>query len=292
MRANVASYDVVAPETLAEALTLLADEPGVWTPMAGGTDLMVLFEAGKLPTGRYLSIHGLPELRGITVDDDAVTIGALTTYSEIRDHAVINADLPMLAQAARETGALAIQNRGTLGGNIANASPAADSPPALVAYGAELTLVSAAGTRTVPYRGFHTGYKQMDLRPGELIHSIRVPRRPASEGWVHFYRKVGTRAYQAISKVCFAACARLSDGGVAEVRVGFGSVAPTVLIASALEAALTGARLDDAGLEAAVAAAARHEVAAIDDIRSTARYRTQVSENLAVAFLHALRAGG
>lgn len=292
MRANVSSYDVAAPATLDEALAKLADEPGVWTPLAGGTDLMVLFESGKLPPGRYLSIWGLPELGGVTVDDDAVTIGALTTYSEIREHAVIAADLPMLAQAARETGAIAIQNRGTLGGNIANASPAADSPPALIAYDAELTLVSSAGTRTVPYRGFHSGYKQMDLRPGELIQSIRVPRRPASEGWVHFYRKVGTRAYQAISKVCVAACGRVVDGVVAEPRVSFGSVAPTVLVASAVEAALNGARLDAPDLEAAAAAAAAQDVAAIDDIRSTARYRMKVSENLAAAFVRALRAGG
>jgi len=291
VRANVPNYDVVAPASLSEVLALMAKEPGVWTPLAGGTDLMVLFEAGKLPPGRYVSIWGLDELGGITVDDDAVTIGALATYSQIREHAVIQAELPMLVQAARETGAIAIQNRGTLGGNIANASPAADSPPALIAYDAKLTLVSTAGTREVAYRGFHSGYKQMDLRPGELIRSITVPRRPPSDGWVHCYKKVGTRAYQAISKVCFAGCAKVVDGVATEVRVGYGSVAPTVLVATALEGILNGARLDDPGLEAAASAAAGRDVAAIDDIRSTARYRAKVSENLAAAFVRALRAG-
>ncbi|PKN57006.1 MAG: carbon monoxide dehydrogenase [Deltaproteobacteria bacterium HGW-Deltaproteobacteria-14] len=292
MRANVPQYDVVAPPTLAEALALMAREPGVWTPLAGGTDLMVLFEAGKLPPGRYLSIWGLPELAGIQVTADAVTLGALTTYGEIRANATVQADLPMLVRAARETGAIAIQNRGTIGGNIANASPAADSPPALVAYDAALTLISAAGTRTTAFRGFHTGYKRMDLRPGELVQSVRVLRRPAADGWVHFYKKVGTRAFQAISKVGFAGCAQVVDGVAREVRIGLASVAPTVLVAAHTEAALEGARVADPGLEARAAQAMVRDVTAIDDIRSTARYRSQVAANLAAAFVRALRERG
>ena len=290
MRGVVPSYDLVAPASLAEALALMAREPGVWTPFAGGTDLMVQFEAGHLPPGRYLSIWGLEELDGIEVTAGAVRFGALATYADIRDTPVVAADLPMLVQAAHETGAVAIQNRGTLGGNIANGSPAADSPPALVAYDAELTLVSAAGSRSVAYRDFHTGYKQMDLRPGELISAVRVARRPVADGWVHFYRKVGTRKFQAISKVCFAGAARVVAGVVHDVRVGLGSVAPTVLVARHTEAALTAASVGDPGLEGAAAAAMLRDVTPIDDVRSTARYRGQVAANLASAFVRALRA--
>src|SRR5262249_51409398 len=144
------------PRDLAEALALLGAEPDL-RPIAGGTDLMVLFASGKLPYRRLLNIWPLRELRGATIGDRAVTLGALTTYSEIQAHALLCEEFPMLRQAASETGGWAIQNRGTLGGNIANASPAADSTPALLGYGAELVLLSAAGARTVAYADFHTG---------------------------------------------------------------------------------------------------------------------------------------
>lgn len=292
MRAHVPSYDVVAPASLADALAMLAAEPGVWTPLAGGTDLMVVYEAGRLPPGRFMSIWRLEELRGIEVSDDAVEIGALATYADVRDHAVMRAEYPMLVQAARESGAVAIQNRGTLGGNIINASPAADSPPALVAYDAEIELVSASGSRWVPYRDFHTGYKEMDRRPDELLSRVRLPRRADEASWVHFYQKVGTRKFQAISKVCFAGLARVdaSDGGrIASARIGLGAVAPTVQPARATEAALVGATLSDAGLEAAAMAAMRQDATPIDDVRSTARYRGNVAANLGAAFVRALR---
>src|SRR6267143_2268929 len=167
MRAYVPSYRLVSPRKLSEALNMLAKESGGWQPFAGGTDLMVLLEADKLPHNNYLNIWNLPELRGIEVTGSQVTLGALTTYTEIQDHETLRAEFPMLGQAASETGGLAIQNRGTLGGNVVNASPAADSPPALLAYDAELELVSAKGSRWLPYQGFHNGYKQMLIRPEE-----------------------------------------------------------------------------------------------------------------------------
>src|SRR5229473_6929541 len=206
MRAYVPSYQLISPATLGEALDLLAEDNDAWKPFAGGTDLMVLLEAGKLPHTNYINIWNLPELRGIEVTDDHVWLGALTTYTEVQDNRVLREEFPMLCQAASETGGLAIQNRGTLGGNIVNASPAADSPPALLAYDAELELVSAKGSRTVPYHSFHTGYKQMGIRPDELLRAIRLPRftNGASQGLTHYYRKVGTRKAQAIAKVCFA----------------------------------------------------------------------------------------
>jgi CO/xanthine dehydrogenase FAD-binding subunit len=163
MRPYVPSYQLTTPAALDEVLALIGNEPGVWKPFAGGTDLMVLLEAGKLPHRNYVNIWPLKELRGIDVAHDYITVGALTTYTDVQTHPVLRAEFPMLCQAASETGGLAIQNRGTLGGNIVNASPAADSPPALLAYDAEIELVSSNGSRWIPYDGFHHGYKQMDI---------------------------------------------------------------------------------------------------------------------------------
>src|SRR5271170_5630804 len=144
------------PPDLGAVLDRLSREPGVWKPFAGGTDLMVLLESGRLSHKRFLSIRKLPELRGIEVTQEHATIGALTTYTDVRRHEALAREFPLLARAASETGGIATQNRGTLGGNIANASPAADSPPALLVYDAQLELISAAGARWVPYMRFHT----------------------------------------------------------------------------------------------------------------------------------------
>jgi len=166
MRGYVPTYQLVSPRKLSEALTALAREPGVWQPFAGGTDLMVLLESGRLQHKNYLNIWNLAELRGIEVSAEHITLGALTTYTEVQANPILREEFPMLCQAASETGGLAIQNRGTLGGNIANASPAADSPPALLAYDAEIELTSSTAARWVPYHGFHTAYKKMIMRPG------------------------------------------------------------------------------------------------------------------------------
>ena len=266
---------------------MLANEPGVWRPFAGGTDLMVLLEAGKLPHKKYLNIWNLPELRGIEVTASQVTLGALTTYTEVQQEKVLQAEFPMLCQAASETGGLAIQNRGTLGGNIVNASPAADSPPALLAYDAELELVSLAGARWVPYQGFHIGYKQMGIRPDELLTRIRLPR--SSEKLQHYYRKVGTRKAQAISKVCFAGTAQVRAGKIDDLRIALGSIAPVPLRCVQTEDALRGSELNKTSIDRARAVLA-NEIVPIDDIRSTRNYRQQVSLNLLEDFLQHLSA--
>ena len=237
------------PRDLAATLARMAAEPGVWKPFAGGTDLMVLLEAGKLPHKKFLSIWKLGELRGIEVTAEHVTLGALTTYTEMRRHEILVREFPLLCRAAAETGSVATQNRGTLGGNIANASPAADSPPALLVYDAEIEIVSAGGARWIHYASFHTGYKKMNLRAEELIGRIRLSRSRA--GWKQYFRKVGTRRAQAISKICFAAAARMEAGRIADVRVALGSVAPTVLHANRVEELLRGQRPGSAVLQAA-----------------------------------------
>ena len=218
MRGQAPGCTVHTPASLFGALELLFAEKGAWRPLAGGTDLMVPFAAGTLPFTRFLNLWGLDELRGIETAPDSITLGALTTYSEMRNHPLIAAEFPNLVQSAWVTGAMAIQNRGTLAGNIANGSPAADTPPSLLAYGAEVQLQSLAGSRWVPYESFHTGYKQTVALPEELITRIRV-WRPRGNTF-HFFRKVGTRKAQAISKVCMAAFARAEDGCVAEFRLG------------------------------------------------------------------------
>jgi CO/xanthine dehydrogenase FAD-binding subunit len=273
------------PRDLGAALGQMAREAGVWKAFAGGTDLMVLLEAGKLAHRRFLNIASLPELRGICVMPESVTIGALATYTEVQRHEILAREFPLLCRAAAETGSVATQNRGTLGGNIANASPAADSPPALLVYGAEIEIVSARGARRVGYDGFHGGYKRMDLRSDELIRQIRLPR--AMNGWKQYYRKVGTRRAQAISKVCFAGAARMEGGRVTDIRIALGSVAPTVVRAAETEAVVRGERLTPAILQAAKEMLAR-EIVPIDDVRSTARYRSRVAGNLLAEFCETL----
>lgn len=285
MRAFIPNYQLTTPASLAEALTLLESEPGVWKPFAGGTDLMVLLEAGRLAHRNYINIWGLNELRGIEATDTHVTLGALTTYTEVQTNPILRREFPMLCQAASETGGLAIQNRGTLGGNIVNASPAADSPPALLAYDAEIELVSNRGSRWLPYQGFHTGYKQTHIDPDELLARIRLPR---NTGLTHYYRKVGTRKAQAISKVCFAAVGKTGQGKLMETRIVVGSVAPIVVRCVQTEAALRGQRPDEETIAAACASLVR-EISPIDDIRSTAKYRLQVAKNLLADFLATLR---
>jgi CO/xanthine dehydrogenase FAD-binding subunit len=203
---------------------------------------MVLLEAGKLPHLNYINIWGLQELRGIDVTDSHITLGALTTYTDVQSHPVLQSEFPMLCQAASETGGLAIQNRGTIGGNIVNASPAADSPPALLAYDAEIELISTDGSRWLPYRGFHTGYKQMLIGPNELLSRVRMPRN--TRGATHYYRKVGTRKAQAISKVCLAALAKLHSDQISDCRIALGSVAPIVVRCVQTEDALRGRKPD------------------------------------------------
>ncbi|MBA2732988.1 MAG: xanthine dehydrogenase family protein subunit M [Acidobacteria bacterium] len=282
MRAYLPSYELKKPGDLAGALRLLADEPGVWKPFAGGTDLMVLFEAGRLAHRKFFNIWNLAELRGISVTEECITLGALTTYTEVQASDVLQEEFPMLCQAASETGGLAIQNRGTLGGNIANASPAGDSPPALLVYDAQLELVSTEGTRFVPYNGFHTGYKQMLVRPDELIKSIRLPRTHQTRR--HYYRKIGTRKAQAISKICFAGIAELDGERIKDIRIALGSVAPTVVRCSGTEDVLRGQKVNVDTVSAARAELAS-EISPIDDIRSTSNYRLQVALNVLEDFL-------
>ena len=310
MRSNPADYALTAPPTLAAALTALAADPTL-TPIAGGTELMVALSAGRLPQKNLLSINHLKALRFIEVTPDAVTLGAGATFTDIRRHPTLAAHFPLLVQAASWLGSIANQNRATLGGNIVNASPAADSPPALLVYDAQLTLISAgpAGemtTRTLPYTGFHLGYKRTALHPGELLYSITLPR--AFAGYRSYIRKVGTRNAQAISKVALACLARMAPNPASSAHAAAGPSSPPARLITdiriaaaslrevptrlpAAEQALLNQPLTPQTLPALIAsahAAIASEVRPIDDIRSTARYRAAVAANLLEEFLRGL----
>src|SRR5918999_6349551 len=273
---NAVEPPVESPRDLASAYDLLSDgDGGAWRPIAGGTDLMVQItgELGE-PPDRVIDIWALDELRGISLESDALILGALTTYTDIRRSPVVAEVLPALAEAAATIGAAQIQNRGTIGGNVMNASPAGDTLPILLATDASFVLGSATGTRPIPAAEFWTGYRQTARRDDELLLRVRIPFVP--ERIVRF-RKVGTRRAQAISKVMMALAWRGDPGEPwSDVRLALGSVAPTTIRATKTEAVLDRAlpTRETADLAAGVLA---DELAPIDDVRSTADYRRAVA---------------
>jgi CO/xanthine dehydrogenase FAD-binding subunit len=266
---------VQSPRSLADAYRLLTDGGAAWRPMAGGTDLLVEI-TGELgpPPERVLDIWGLDELRGINLDGDELVIGALTTYTELRQSALVGELLPALAQASATIGAAQIQNRGTVGGNLVHASPAGDTLPIWLATDSLVVLGSAGGERSVAALDFFTGYRETARRDDELVLRVRVPLLPRRH--VRF-RKVGTRRAQAISKVAMAVSWLAGDDGAwIDTRIALGSVAATPVRARATEAALDGQQPVRAAADAAVAAL-EAEIQPIDDVRSTADYRRLVA---------------
>ncbi len=285
MRGNPESHQFVAPGTLAHVLTHIAESPGEWTPIAGGTELMVAHAAGRLAAPKLINLWGLTELNFLRATDDTVSIGGGVTFSQLRRSALIFAEFPLLAQASSWIGSIANQSRATIAGNIVNGSPAADAPPALLVYDAEIELIASTGIRRLPYADFHLGYKQSVLKPDELVLALHLPRRFASHR--QYLRKVGTRKAMAITKVALAATAILQEGRIAEVRLAAASLADRPLRLTATEAALLGNPLSSQTKQAA-RKALLSEVKPIDDIRSTAEYRKQVAANLLDEFLQQL----
>jgi len=273
---NAVEPPTASPRRLDEALGLLAEtDGGPWRPLAGGTDLMVQI-AGEIgePPERLLDIWALDELRGIAVEGDALVVGALTTYTEIRRSPVVAEVLPSLAEAAATIGAAQIQNRGTLGGNVVNASPAGDTLPLLLASDAEMVLGSARGERSVPAGEFWPAYRTTARRDNELLLRIRIPLVPGRE---LRFRKIGTRRAQAISKVVMALAWRPErDGTWHDARLALGSVAATTIRVPSTEAVLEGAE-PTRETAAAASDALAAEIAPIDDVRSTADYRRAVA---------------
>lgn len=268
MPANASALALERPRSLEAALAALSSDPSL-TPIAGCTDVYVALHFGSMPQQRFIDLWGLKELRGISVERDVLTIGALATYTDLIASKLVQKRVPMLIAASKEVGGAQIQNRGTIGGNVANASPAGDTLPVLAAAGARLVLRSQSGTRTVSFNEFYTGYRKSVRKPEELIVAIGIPRIDGAQWW----RKVGTRRAQAISKIMMAAV----RGG--DVRIGVGSVGPTVVLArKAADVLSSGGSIDDAK------AALLSEIAPIDDVRSTGEYRASVAANLLEQF--------
>ncbi len=292
--AGLALHPFAAPKSLDEALALLAGRAAKSEKtvlLAGGTDWFVernvapAEEAGALPL--VLDVSRLEALRGISLDGETLRVGAAATYLEIRKDARVAARCPLLAATARDVGALQIQARGTLGGNLASGSPAADGACALAALDATLVLASARGTRRVPLSAFYTGYRRSVLLTDELIEAVEIALPP--EGSPFAWRKVGTRQAQAISKVAFAGLAVVAGGRATRLGLGMASVAPTVAFLPATHALGLGrplAEISDADVEKAVLA----DVSPIDDVRSTAAYRRHVAVRLVQRFFGELRA--
>ena len=259
------------PQDLSAALSALSDPAAV--PVAGCTDLLVVDTATNRHHAAVVDLTGVPELRGIKSDGESIDIGASATFAELRRHELVQRHAPILAEAAATIGGWQIQNRATIGGNIANASPVGDSLPVLLALDAELVVAGENGERRIPYADFHTGYRKTALGPGELIVRVRLPF--AAPAVVQSFKKVGTREAQAISKVVVAFRATPRDGRLTDVRLAAGAVAETPVRLWRTEALLEGA-VPDAATSQRAAQAARGEVTPIDDVRSTARYRSFV----------------
>jgi CO/xanthine dehydrogenase FAD-binding subunit len=270
MLGAISTRTLLEPKSLADALKMLRDE-GPLMPMAGCTDLYVSLNFGALKETRFLDLWRLGGLRKIALRGDLLSIGALATYTNVIQSAIVRRRLPMLVAAAREVGGVQIQNRGTIGGNVANASPAGDTLPVLSAADAVVVLQSAQGVRRVPFNEFYTGYRASVRRTDELITALEIAPIHGRQ----WFRKVGTRAAQAISKVVVAGV--VQPGAT---RIALGSVAPTVVRARRTEAALAGG----ASIETAQQTL-RDEIAPIDDIRSTAEYRRRVASNLLARML-------
>jgi len=286
MRGDPEAHELIAPGTLAAVLALLTENPGQWTPIAGGTELMVAHAGGRLEMKKLVSLWGIAELRFVESRARSFVIGAGTTFGDLRAHAEMAAELPLIAKAASWIGAIANQNRATIGGNLVNGSPAADSSPALLAYDAEVELISGRGTRRVAYSDFHTGYKRNVLAADELMFAIHVPRRFVKHR--QYLRKVGPRRAMAIAKVALGATALVEDGVVSEIRLAAASLAPFPTRLYQSEAAVLGRPVSAETIQAARNALLA-EARPIDDIRSSAEYRRRVGANLLEEFLLALR---
>jgi CO/xanthine dehydrogenase FAD-binding subunit len=271
MRTAIAPLSVRRPRTVAEALVMLRDD-GPLVPLAGATDLYVALNFGTLTATRFIDLWRLEPMRRIGLRGDVLSIGALATYTALTRSRLVKQRLPMLIDAARQIGGVQIQNRGTIGGNIANGSPAGDTLPVLAAVDAVVVARSAHDERRIPFADFYTGYRANLLRPDELIVAVEVPPVVGRQ----WFRKVGTRAAQAISKVVMAA---VRPATPAPPRIALGSVGPVVVRARDAERMLAAGRgIDDAASEVGAG------ITPIDDIRSTAEYRRVVAENLVRQF--------
>jgi len=281
------SVDCRFPATIAEALAIMAGTPDA-VYLAGGTDLLVQWQTGAVaPPPLVVSLSTVAELQDIHDEGASISVGSMVTHARLRDDVLVRTHVPALAEAAATVGAVQIQNRGTIGGSVVNASPAGDLAPALLVAGGSVVMAGADGERSVSLEKFFLGYRRVDMRPGEVLVRFSLPKLPA--GHCTGFHKLGPRKAQAISKVMGAWQGAVADGSVATFRIAVGSVAPTAVRLGDLEAWLRGKPLDTATMQEADRRAAA-EVNPIDDIRSTADYRRWATGRLVRSFLERLAA--
>jgi len=280
----VSHHEIVTPASLAGALDLLAERGADgWHPLAGGTDVLVDVNHGRETRSRWIDLsRAASEIAAIETDGDRIRIGGAATMTDLRRSALLRRACPIVGQAASTVGAVQIQNRATVAGNIVNASPAGDTLPGWLALDAEIELASASGTRTVPYRDFTPAYRTTVRRPDELLTAVLF--HPLPPGSRVLFRKVGTRAAQAISKIVLAAVGRPADGRWADIRLAFGSLAAVPARADSAERAAQDAPVARETGERAADALPR-DFTPIDDVRSTADYRMRVARNLVREFV-------
>jgi len=269
--------------SLTEALGLLVDKETRFPLLAGGTDLIVQW-GGRMPEG-VIDIGGIEELKLIVQRENVVEIGALVSHAAIAASKIVQSDCPALVDACKTVGAIQIQNRGTIGGNVVNASPAGDTPPVLMAFDAKVELTSLSGRRHIPLREFYLSYRKTALKPDEILTKIIIPKQKPDEK-AAFY-KIGTRKAQAISKVVMCVRSKVHNGVVEDIAIAIGSVAPIVVCAPKTEDFLKGKKLDDKIIDEAKKSLS-NEIKPIDDIRSTADYRRFVAGNLLGSCLNGL----
>lgn len=283
MRGDYRTMKVLRPSNAAQALRLFGRSPDA-LPLAGGTDVMVSWNMGHLNGRVVLDLSRLAEWRRVRATAEGALIGSLVTHAAIQRHPALRRSFPLLIEACATVGAAQIQNRGTLGGNIANASPAADTFPPLAVYGAKVHAASTSGQRVLPFAEVFAGVKKTTLGPGELIEAVELPV-PFPPPDRQFFRKVGSRLAQTISKTMGAGLLWFNTNGtVRELRLAFGSVAPTVRRLPSVEAYAAGKRLTPDIVEECAQLAAQ-DISPIDDIRSTRQYRLVVTQNLVRRFL-------
>jgi len=270
------------PESIAEALAFVALEPGRFPVLSGGTDLVVQWRSGELSPQGFIDINGLSELAGIKVTPTHLEIGARTTHAEIASHPDVRKLFPALAEACSQVGGRQVQNLGTIGGNVMNASPAGNTLPVLLAHEAEFMAKDLKGDRVIQADDFFTGYRKTAVRADELLASIKIPL-PGDEEITRFYR-VASRRAQAVSKIAVCIRGTVSHGGVKSIRIALGSVAPTVIRARGTEMLLAG-KVIGAGLMDKARRSLADEIAPIDDVRSTADYRKYAAVGLLMRYL-------
>jgi CO/xanthine dehydrogenase FAD-binding subunit len=267
---------------VAEALAFMALEPGRLPILAGGTDLVIQCRSGELSPQGFIDINELEELSGIETTPTHVVVGARATHAQIASHPEVREHLPSLAEACSQVGGRQVQNVGTIGGNVMNASPAGNTLPVLLAHEAEFIARDLKGDRTIHADDLYTAYRKTALKPDELLVSIRIPL-PDEEEVSRFYR-IASRRAQAVSKISVCFRGRISHGGIKSIRIALGSVAPTVIRAQGTEMLLSGKVISSALIDKARRSLA-DEIAPIDDVRSTADYRKYAAVGLMMRFL-------